>query len=306
MKISKIGIEEWQEIIDKVSSATFYHSPKWYQVWKEYNGTDFQCLKYTFKDSSQAIFPFQIRKRLFGLTKEFISGPAGTYGGWIPIKKTEQFSINISIVTNKFGHLQLVSNPFQKHNKNIESHKWSRVIDLSKIKEENIIENWSNTAIKNRALAFKENFTFHKSTKPEEWKEYFQLYQESIKRWGDRASNNYLPSLFEIIAALKDDFVDLLFLRKNNEMVCGGIYFKYKNRIHWWHGALGNNYTKTGASFYFQSNVLSYFKSNYEILDLGSSGGHVGVDKFKERIGAKKMSYHYIKKQPFVFNLFNK
>jgi len=232
MKVSKISVEDWNSFLLACPDACFFQTPEWYSIWEKTFGVSFECLEYQFGNGNKYLFPRQIRKRLYGLTREYLSGPVGTYGGFIGKNMpSKSQAIKLTESLQSIRHLTLVQSPHYPLNVIKPKNKsTTSTIDLDQFKSIEIISTWTNSGRKNYKLSRKKEFTFSNKLNDNTILAYFELYQQSIKRWGKKASNNYPFELFQNIFEINKENVELLFLELGNKMVCGGIFFKF-NRI---------------------------------------------------------------------------
>lgn len=125
------------------------------------------------------------------------------------------------------------------------------------------------------------------------WDRYYAIYQKSIERWG--MGSGYPKSLFYAMAQLNPIHVKLFGVQLDEVLVAGGIFFIYKNKILYWHGAtltdkeISKRYP---TSAMFNHIILFAYQNNLEYMNFGSSDGLDGVAKFKESWGAKKIFYN--------------
>jgi len=299
---------EWLEFLQKCNNATFYQSPAWYKIWEKTLGDKYECVEYSLSNGNRFILPRQIRKRLYGTTIEYISGPVGTYGGFIGITKpTEKESRELVSILNSAKHLTVIQSPhFPLTNFKSTKQSDGRIINLDNIELNNVTSTWTKSGKSNYQLSKNIDYTFSKTFNTNILEKYFDVYRQSIERWGENASNNYPKLLFRNIFKEKNENIELLYLKNNGELVCGGIFFKFNNIVNWWHGAVAQKYISTGATYLFQEYAIKYYSQNFSIYDLGLSGGHQGVDDFKRRLGSNICKAQIFAKKPYIFKLFDK
>ncbi len=80
----RVDFDEWQQVADQCRTATFFQTPLWYKVFSAtYPAMKIATKKILFDDGSVAVFPLMRQKIMKGLGKQYLSSPAGCYGGWI-------------------------------------------------------------------------------------------------------------------------------------------------------------------------------------------------------------------------------
>lgn len=291
MQVRKIDISEWREFVDNCPSATFFHTPDWYQVWQDHFGWTIEARCFIFKSGSTVLLPLCSRKRLKGLIKEYFSGPVGTYGGIITnTQLSKEELILLENYLNNFNSLQIRMNPlasilgalffFEKD--------FTQMIALTK-GWNSIFKHWSKGHSSAAKKGIREGVEVRIADKSE-WKEYYNLYQDSRKRWGEKASNNYSWNLFKILSQLNPTVCKLWLAFKDKNIISGCLCFYYNQHVVYWHGASLESY------FHLKPvHVLQYYivqdaiKSGYKWYDFNPSGGHEGVIKFKRGFGANKI-----------------
>ena len=83
--IRKATDEEWDATWSACEYATYFHSREWAEIWRVYSkGAMLPTPQFvTFSDGNTCLLPISSRKSFFGLRRQYLSSPAGTFGGWI-------------------------------------------------------------------------------------------------------------------------------------------------------------------------------------------------------------------------------
>ena len=76
--------DEWDDAWQRSSTATFFHSRAWAEVWEEAGDGRWRAAPefLRFRDGRSAVFPFSLRRRMAGMHWSTFSSPEATYGGW--------------------------------------------------------------------------------------------------------------------------------------------------------------------------------------------------------------------------------
>ena len=81
---NNVGNDEWQEIANRCSYATFFHTPSWFVAFSEtYSRCEIVTKRFLFVDGTVALLPLMKQRTLGNLHKSYLIGPAGCFGGWI-------------------------------------------------------------------------------------------------------------------------------------------------------------------------------------------------------------------------------
>ena len=117
---------------------------------------------------------------------------------------------------------------------------YTQIIDLRK-SWESILKNWNNGHHRALKKGLKNEIEI-RLTNENEWEEYYQLYQDSIRRWGNSASNNYKLDLFQILKKLNPAVCKLWLALSDNKIISGCLCFYHNQHVGYWHGASLESY----------------------------------------------------------------
>ena len=310
MKVfDQIDFAEWQKVADKCEYATFFHTPIWSRVFvKTYPKMRIATKKFVFDDGAEIILPL-IKIKKIGLFNSYISNAAGTYGGWISEKDLSKKQIN-EIIKWMNKHLIFFTwriNPFDKKLYDIEipnaRYDFTQYLGL-KQGFDSIYKLWAkghSSAARKARKARKEEIIVKEAKLWEEWKQYFEIYQDSLKRWGDNASSRYPIRLFKNLFQEQSSNIKLWLAYFEKKTIAGALCFYHNHHAVYWHGAALEDY------FYKRpSNLLQYeiikdaCDKSYWWYDFNPSGGHEGVIKFKKSFGAVILKSNIFKNNSFL------
>lgn len=292
MQVRKIDKSEWWDFIKDCSSATFFHTPDWYQVWQDHFGwkIETRCIK--FKSGKKALLPLCSRKRLKGLIKEYFSGPVGTYGG-VVINDSLLSKKEITLLENylrEFNSLELRANPFASilGDTFFTQKDFTQIIQLSK-GWDTIFKQWTKGHSSAAKKGIREGVQVRIANK-DEWKKYYDIYQKSRARWGEKATNNYGWELFKILSQLNPNTCKLWLALKDKKIISGCLCFYYNKHVVYWHGASLADYFHLRPVHVLQHYIIQHaMKAGYNWYDFNPSGGHEGVVKFKAGFGVDRI-----------------
>jgi len=291
MKVKKLTESEWQKIVDECNTATFFHTPNWYKVWKEYNDRNYEARLLSFESGNEVVIPFSFRKRLKGFAKEHISSPVGTYGGpFSNFQLTDQEVSKVEKYISQFNSVQIQTNPLNPILKSSFSSKkgFTQIIDLKKSWEQ-IFKNWTKGHGSAAKKGIREGVKV-RIANGNEWEKYYHLYQDSIRRWGKSASNNYKLDLFLILKKLDPAVCKLWVAIAEDKIISGCLCFYHNQHVVYWHGASLESHFHLKPVHVLQHHIIKNAKeAGYFWYDFNPSGGHEGVVKFKNGFGTDKM-----------------
>ncbi|MDZ7334431.1 MAG: GNAT family N-acetyltransferase [candidate division KSB1 bacterium] len=292
---------EWDHIWENCDYATYFHSREWAEVWQRYSHRKLNPAPrlITFSDGKKALLPFSCHNKLKGLIHQFISSPAGTFGGWISIDNLSEnhFSILFKYITDNYKNIVWRINPYDSFSdciKNLADIMQDDTHALNLKGGFDSIQNyWANkkdAVIRKATKAKKHGIIIKKTKDHKEWKSYYDIYLDSINRWGPSASSRYSWQLFQELFSLSSPNISLWLAYYENKIISGALCFYAKKHVVYWHGASLSEY------FNFRPvNLLMYeiikdaCERGFEWFDFNPSGGHEGVRAFKKSFGALEL-----------------
>ena len=311
--VRQAGSIEWDTILKECDYATFFQSREWAEIWSIYTN---RCMQpdpkmVLFSDGKKVLLPFSSQKSFKGLIKKYISSPAGTFGGWLSTDniKIEHAVLLVKYIKKRIGNLQWRLNPYDelvfkvqiKNLKNDETHA---------IKLINGFDEWAkghSSAARKARKACKAGVEIKGASSQEEWREYYEVYEESLKRWGDKASSSYPFELFNTIYNSRSPNMQLWLAFHDNKIVSGALCFYAKKHVVYWHGAaLSQYFNIRPVNLLMYEIIKNAFEKNYEWYDFNPSGKHQGVKAFKISFGAEALDSPEVYTETNCTKLFTK
>ena len=119
------------------------------------------------------------------------------------------------------------------------------------------------------------------------------MYQDALRRWGERATSRYPFAVFRALGRYDAQRVRLWLVRKSGAII-GGILVLYHNQhAVYWHGAF------IAAFFEYRPSNLVHAEAirdacerGYQWYDFNPSGGHEGVVRFKQSFHPQTLYFH--------------
>jgi len=298
MKTYKPSKSEWLSLVADSNESTFFQTPMWYGIWALNSNIKIETICFH-SENVKAILPLFSKRKKWYQKKRFYASPQGTYGGIIWLNKVNNIQLEyLEKYLHNLNALTIHSNPYQLDQKikyKSTTPKETHILEIERLGQKLTVD-WSPKhkaslkKAKSNKLEITESYQLH------EWKAYSNLYKEIVDQRGDQSSNNYTEKLFVSIFNLEPQYRKLLLVKSGNQLLCGGIFFIYKKRMFYWHGASSKEGKVKCAAFALIEFALQIAIENQcQVFDFLPSGGNIGVKHFKKGFGTKIIScpqYH--------------
>ena len=113
---------EWDMIWRECDYSTYFHSREWAEIWSKYTKRKMFLTPFlvSFSDGKKALLPFSCLKKdgiapiLMGTSRQYVSSPECTYGGWISSDKLDNNHaiLLLNLIKKKFNNLFWRLNPY--------------------------------------------------------------------------------------------------------------------------------------------------------------------------------------------------
>lgn len=309
--VHNVNIKEWQEVVERCEYATFFHTPVWSKNFiKTYPRFKIATKKFIFNDGKKIILPLVATTAYKGLFNIYYSSIGGVYGGWISDQNLSEKQINLIIkwINKNLKNFTWRINPFDKKLRNINipntQEDFTQYLDLRQ-GFDSIYKLWTkehSSVARKARKACKEDVIIKQADSWEDWLKYFEIYQNSIKRWGNNVSSEYPIELFKDLFQEQSKNIKLWFAYFEEKPIAGALCFYHNQHVVYWHGAALKNYFSKKPSNLLQYEIIKNACENgYWWYDFNSSGGHEGVVKFKKSFGVEKINYAILNKRSKLF-----
>lgn len=228
--ITFVKNEEWDNIWKDCEYATYGHSREFAETWSCYTGGIVypEPRMVYFSDGQKALIPLSVRKFCKGLFKKRISSPTLCFGGWLsltPLDK-EHERLLTDYMLKDLGNLLWVTNPFQNISTLTEIAAKGKQYETYAIDLrpgfESIYKSWKKKTQKTRK-ARKEGVEIKIATQKAEWEEFFEIYQDSLRRWGESAGMVYEHRMIDILWERKSPYLRLYLAVYQGKIIAGGM-----------------------------------------------------------------------------------
>jgi hypothetical protein len=316
-------IREWDDIWESCEASTYYHSRGWAEIWQSYSKGRIRPLPKTFyfSDGTKALVPFSILSYYGGIVKRYsLAGPpAGSlpnYGNWLSTDRLngDHVAVLAQYLINNYRNLVWRLNPFDDNSNLIAINSGfsqrksfvSYMIDL-KQGEEIIYSNMEQSCRNKIKQGIKNKLKIREATGIDEWRKYFEIYRDTIERWGSKTLYVLNWKFFELLSHVDNKYCKLWLTWHGNIPIAGSICFYSHRKVMVWHSASLTDYLSLRPVNLARYEIIKNgIYNGYHWIDFETAGGNKGLKKFKKSFGTvEKMSdritvwnpvIHYIKK----------
>jgi lipid II:glycine glycyltransferase (peptidoglycan interpeptide bridge formation enzyme) len=139
-----------------------------------------------------------------------------------------------------------------------------------------------------------------------DWKKYYEVYEDSLLRWGDKASSRYELRLFEEMQRRNSPNIKLWLAAYQEKIIAGALCFYAKKHVVWWHGAsLEKHFRLRPNTLIIYEAIKDACERGFSWFDFNPSGGHEGVTSFKKRFGTQAYPSNLLIKHSLVYKTMN-
>jgi hypothetical protein len=288
----------WQQVVNQCSYATFFHTPTWAQIivntFPQYH---IETKGVVLDNGTIAIVPLVASVERNHYFKWYESIYPGVYGGVIAERNLTQTEIDWvfqRLINIRMAYIHIMSNPYSNHG--LPAH-YKTTTEFTHLLQ---LENGIDAILNNYRAGHK--YSCKHATKlgtrvlvaetEHEYQAYFQIYQDTLARWGRGTLVQYPYSLFAQIYQHRSDNVKLWLAQLDGEIAYGCFVFYHYPHVDYWHAASLSRHHKVGAGHLLLTEIIrDACARGFRYLDFNPSGGLRGVEEFKEGFGAQKIEF---------------
>ena len=286
---ARASVDEWQDAFIAKPRATFFHGPAWSLAWQDHTAGALRASprRVALTRGRVALLGVTEERGRLGCTVNHLS-PAGTYGGWVSRHQLEPE--DLTVPTSAIEGLgtfiwRAPARPPSTTGVSGRDADLTHVIDLRQ-GANGAHRAWSDAARRRVRRAERAGAVVVEARGDRDWDAYDRLYRASLERWGERASSAYDVGLFVAIRARGGKDVRLWLVKAGDEVVAGALVLTAGRHAAYWHGA-SDTARVPGAANLLHWEIISVLAGEgAAVYDLGPSGGHAGVMRFKATLGA--------------------
>jgi hypothetical protein len=302
--------DEWDAAWRACPASTFFHSRTWAEIWQTYtHGRMTPAARHiSFSDGQSVVLPLSLERLWHGVATNAWLSPASTYGGWLgPTTLTpEHARLLRDYVARSFGSRFWRLNPFDRLSAVLEHEAMlpdeTQAIRLSSDADAVFHRSHSThrTAVRKAERLGTE---CREAADLAEWRAYYDVYLDSLRRWGDTVSSRYGWQLFAALHDCGSPNVKLWLAVLDGRVISGDLCLYASRHVVSWHSAsLADSLRDRPADFLKACNIRDACERGFDWFDFNPSGGHEGVRNFKTKLGgvARPASVLYAPSGSFV------
>lgn len=300
-RVAEAGRAEWQEACERSPHATYFHSPRWADLFCRGSGgrAEPAALSVAFDDGARAVIPLVRTRRLRGLLGANLCTAGTNYGGWIsagPLREE-----HARLLAERIASIRDVvwrENPFDPLQSALPMpgarKEQTQVIDLARGME-TLYKETTHAHKKALKKAEREGVTVREASGEPDWRAYFDVYRAALEEWSrqgpeKRTRARYGWDLFGLLLAEPSENEKLWVAEKDGRIVAGIICFYWSGRhlVTWHAAALAEfNPFRPNNALYWEI-IRDGERRGFSWFDFNPSGGYEGVVSFKDNFGGEK------------------
>jgi hypothetical protein len=295
------SFQEWSELCAQSREATPFHTPHWARaVSAAFPQLRTATRVYQFADGARLVMPMQESGPPGGLCRR-VSVEPGVYGGPIGdciVTDARLNSLAAYLAPRSPGGCAVVGNQFAAWRIAAASGFKPTPLITHILRLEGGIEGVGRQTTKGHRCNVKQaarlGVTVVPAVGPDDVAAYYAVYQDSVRRWGERARGNPYPErLFHALLAGGDSFARLWLARVSGEVVSGALVLSWGEGAVYWHGAtLERAFAWRPSHAVVMTAIEDAVSRGCRWFDFNPSGGLEGVIRFKEGFGARPVLCH--------------
>lgn len=288
LRARQATLEEWDSAWAECPWASYFQSTAWARVWERWRRERYRAraLSLQLDDGVSVVLPMVIERRIGGLLNVARLSVGDTYGGWLcgrELSRTHADAI-ISWARDALGNMTWVMSPYDPINQG-GGHAGGRshttlAIDLAEGFDA-LRARWSKGHRSATSQAERMGVHVRAARDDADWEAYESCYTASIARWA--GSSGAPPvGLIRSLAHEPADTVTLLVAEAGGSVVAGAVLMNDRRVTTYWHAAsLPDGLRLRAPTLIVQEAIRTAASSGRAIFDMGGSGGHEGVERFK-------------------------
>ncbi len=295
-------LEEWTKMSVADTAATFFHTPAWYDVWRQYAGYATDVQTFVFDKDRVAVFPLAYKKGLKGFIKRYISSPGGTYGG--PLAN---FTLTAENYREIFGclcaicnDLNVVANPFCEPPT---AAAFPLRLETDAVRLDAALPELFARFSENHKRSVKKAVNYGLRCAPAEtsgdWDSFTEIYRQVAQERGKKSTVVYGAEIFRLLRQTPASHRKLWLAYKDDQPVYGCLNFYHNRHAVYWQGAGLPEARNLGAAHFIHYTAMADAVENgFDWYDLGATPAALpDVRRFKTGFGTETKAAGYWKYQ---------
>ncbi|MCL5022526.1 MAG: GNAT family N-acetyltransferase [Nitrospirae bacterium] len=294
-KIRKATDEEWDRMVYSVGSAIYFQTREWFDIWAEHAGFKSDTKLILFDSGKSVLLPLA-SITLKGLVKCYFTAPKGM-GGFVSADELDsEEKRELFEVLKKMKMLYCAANPYDPLTNEFDGFNdedFTQVLDLG-AGFDALFKKWTWGHYSRTRKALREGLTAEEAATENDWKAYFELYQDTLARWGEKATNTYTWDLFATMYRKKSPGIRLWLARHQGQIISGALCFYHNRHVAYWHSATAQQFfKKLNATHVLQYAIIKdACEKRFLLYDFLPSSGIEGVIDFKSGFSPQRKPVH--------------
>lgn len=291
--------EAWTAALAQCLDATYFHTEAWLQTVHRTFGSRIARVRVTLPDGAWALLPLTIRPLAKGLLPLAIAGETGAYSGFVGPQalSPEAEALAYATIRRRYPDLWVVGNPFTAGEPErgavpgaVHEPQSTHVLELKPFDE---LRTGFSRGCKSRGnKARKAGLTLRVSTDPADAAVYYEIYRDTLRRWGEKLTWERPLAFYEHMLAEGAPHVKLFVASDGDRPVSALLFAAYGRVAHYVAGAtLASALPQCPSNFLMEAAMAHYAGAGFTQLDFGPSNGLEGVVQFKESFGAQPVAF---------------
>jgi hypothetical protein len=252
----------------------------------------------TLETGVRVVFPLlRVGTVARGKQARLVSTAFGCYGGPIadgPIEPEDLVRVFDARALGRPGHLRVLENPVAPPSPRSASPERETFTDVLLLTPD--VDAVFARFSKGRRYEIKRGKASGVSTRLasslDDYRGYYGAYEDSLGRWGERATSRYPWDLFEAGYRLAQQYpenIRLWLAEVDARVVAGAWVFSWNRHAVYWHGAAYRDAFRLSAnSVVLADAIADACTRELEWFDFNPSGGHAGVADYKKQFGPER------------------
>jgi len=157
---------------------------------------------------------------------------------------------------------------------------------------EDIFRSFSETHRRGIKTAAKRGVTIRRSSDEADIDAYQEMYADTLQRWGDSTIIRFPEALIRAMLRSDPGHVALWIAEVEARPIAGIILLYWNRMAHYWLGASRQGFEAYHAPVLLQWHAIQDAHArSFQLYDFAPSGPLAGVEEFKRRFGAEKISF---------------
>lgn len=297
--IDNVPRDLWDHVVVRCGYATFFHTSTWAEIMTQTHPRFRIATKgFVLDDSAVAVVPLMATTERNRYFKWYESMLPGVYGGAVAERNLTQTEINSifrHLANARTAHIHVMGNPYTDHElppSYNRSPLYTQVLSLDKGFDA-IFENMHRSKRRGTRKARKMGVEVGVAEREEEFRSYYEVYKDAVRRWGDRTLISYPYGLFEQLYRYRSENLKLWIAKVDGRIVSGNVVVYHNRHCAYWHGAtLESYFSYRPGALLITEIIRDACQRGLACCDLSPSGGLKGVERYKEQFGAQAVPFY--------------